>query len=129
VQHDASSSVLNRLASELIVQETCYARLKKHDEMVLGAVEQRVFAPDRLAALLKATIEHSQSGLAALEEEMTQQNASLKEAKAGLKRLYDLVETGAMDVDDPLLKERITDLKLQIREARCESRRCSSAAR
>jgi hypothetical protein len=49
------------------------------------------------------------------------------EAEAKLKRLYDAIETGIADVSDPLLKERVTELKSVRDQARADAERTEGA--
>src|SRR5437899_5484027 len=49
------------------------------------------------------------------------------EAEAKLKRLYDAIENGIADVSDPLLKERVTELKAIRDQARADAERAEGA--
>jgi site-specific DNA recombinase len=49
------------------------------------------------------------------------------EAEAKLKRLYDAIENGIADVSDPLLKERVTELKSVRDQARADAERAEGA--
>jgi site-specific DNA recombinase len=49
------------------------------------------------------------------------------EAEAKLKRLYDAIENGIADVSDPLLKERVTELKSVREQARADAERAAGA--
>jgi len=49
------------------------------------------------------------------------------EAEAKLKRLYDAIENGVADVSDPLLKERVTELKAVRDQARADAERAEGA--
>ncbi|RZM99335.1 hypothetical protein CWO91_36095 [Bradyrhizobium genosp. SA-3] len=44
-----------------------------------------------------------------------------------LKRLYDAIENGVADVSDPLLKERVTELKSIRDQARADAERAKGA--
>ena len=88
-------------------------RMDEIDELVLQAVEERVFEPSRLKLLLGGMFERSASGKAALSAEIERQRKALLDATARLQRIYESIETGLTDIHDPLLKERIECLKLQ----------------
>lgn len=49
------------------------------------------------------------------------------EADVRLKRLYDAIERGLADLDDPALKDRITELKATRDQARVDAERASIA--
>ena len=49
------------------------------------------------------------------------------EADAKLKRLYDAIENGIADVSDPMLKERVTELKAIRDQARADAERAEGA--
>src|SRR4029453_12075106 len=49
------------------------------------------------------------------------------EAEARLKRLYDAIENGIADVSDPMLKERVTELKAIRDQARADAERAEGA--
>src|SRR5262249_57794418 len=49
------------------------------------------------------------------------------EADAKLKRLYDAIESGVADLADPLLKDRIAELKATRDQARADAERAEGA--
>jgi site-specific DNA recombinase len=49
------------------------------------------------------------------------------EADAKLKRLYDAIESGIADLGDPMLKDRITELKATRDQARADAERAEGA--
>jgi site-specific DNA recombinase len=49
------------------------------------------------------------------------------EAEAKLKRLYDAIESGIADLTDPMLKDRITELKAVRDQARADAERAQEA--
>jgi site-specific DNA recombinase len=49
------------------------------------------------------------------------------EAEAKLKRLYDAIENGIADVSDPMLKERVTELRAIRDQARADAERAEGA--
>lgn len=91
-------------------------RMDKVDEIVLKAVEEHVFAPDRLTALLGAMTDRTDDTRQQLEAEIDRQRIATTEAQARLDRLYDAVEAGVAEVRDPKFKARVDLAKLQIRE-------------
>ena len=87
--------------------------MDKIDEVILQAVEDRVFEPSRLALLLGEMFDRSAAGKASLGVEIERQRKALLDATTRLRRIYDSIETGLTDIHDPLLKDRIDGLKLQ----------------
>jgi site-specific DNA recombinase len=49
------------------------------------------------------------------------------EAEAKLKRLYDAIENGIADVSDPMLKERVTELRAIRDQALADAERAEGA--
>jgi len=49
------------------------------------------------------------------------------EADAKLKRLYDAIENGIADVSDPVLKDRVTELRAIRDQARADAERAEDA--
>ena len=49
------------------------------------------------------------------------------EADAELKRLYDAIENGVADLTDPMLKDRIAELKVIRDQARADANRAEDA--
>jgi site-specific DNA recombinase len=88
-------------------------RMDKADEIVLKAVEERVFEPSRLVILLGKMFDRSEAGRDSLNTEIQRQRAVLNDATSRLRRIYDAIETGLTDIHDPLIKERVDGLKLQ----------------
>lgn len=88
-------------------------RMDKIDEIVLKAVEEKVFEPSRLAILLGTMFDRSEAGREKIGAEILRQRASLTDATSRLRRIYDAIEAGLTDIHDPLIKERVDGLKLQ----------------
>ena len=106
-------------------------RMDKIDALVIGAVEEQVFAPQRLIAILEAMTDRSNDTRQQLETEISRQRAAVTESQARLDRLYDAIEAGVAELHDPRFKERVDLAKLQIREgvATLDSLRQRSTAR
>lgn len=91
-------------------------RIDKVDEMVISAVEDQVFAPQRLIAILEAMTERTDDTRQQLETEIDRQRVATTEAQSRLDRLYDAIEAGVAELLDPKFKQRIDLAKQQIRE-------------
>lgn len=92
-------------------------KMENIDAAVLKAVSDRVFAAARLRTILQAMLDQSNGSRAAVEAEIAQHRAARTDATTRLRRLYDTIEAGIADLDDPELKQRIDLAKLQVREA------------
>lgn len=91
-------------------------RMDRIDELVLKAVEEQVFAPDRLIPILQAMTERTDDTRQQLETEIDRQRIAVTEAQSRLDRLYDAIEAGIAELHDPRFRERVDLAKLQIRE-------------
>lgn len=88
-------------------------RMDKIDEIVLKAVEEKVFEPSRLAILLGSMFDRSEAGREKIDAEILRQRAAITDATSRLRRIYDAIESGLTDIHDPPIKERVDGLKLQ----------------
>lgn len=101
--------------------------MEKLDSVVAEHIEQRLLQPKRLEEVLSAVLyrrkeraERRTAHIAGLRKRAT-------EAEAKLKRLYDAIENGIADVSDPMLKERVTELKSVRDQARPDAVRAEGA--
>ena len=87
--------------------------MDKLDGIVLEHIGSKIFDPERLETVLQTYIEAQASGTALRKERLRQLRQSKSDVEASKMRLITLVENGTMEPDDPSLKERMTQLKLQ----------------
>ena len=78
----------------------------KLDHLVLTALKGRLFQPERLEALLTSLVQRQARSNREVSQRIKDLQAVAAEAEEKLKRLYALVEDGAMQIDD-LLRQRI----------------------
>lgn len=97
------------------------------DNLVAEYIERRSLQPQRLERLLSHVLdrrteraEHRRSHIAELRKRAA-------EADAKLKRLYDAIENGIADLSDPMLKDRIGELKATRDQARLDAERAEDA--
>ena len=88
-------------------------RMDRLDGMVLDHLSERLFEPERLSQLLGAYIENAQDGQAKAKERLRQAREARGDVEARISRLLALVEAGAMEPNDPDLKDRLVGLRLQ----------------
>lgn len=82
------------------------------DALVLGALETRLFAPERLAEVLGALIARRAARAKAVDGRLVALQAEVAGAEERLRRLYRMVEEGVADLDD-LLGERVAALRAE----------------
>jgi site-specific DNA recombinase len=101
--------------------------MDKLDSMVAEHIEHRLLQPKRLEQILSRVLDRREE----LAERRTAHIAELRkrasEAEAKLKRLYYAIEDGIADVSDPMLKERVTELKAVRDQARADAERAEGA--
>ena len=98
------------------------------DRLVLAALDTRLFAPERLTALLSALIERRADRAAALDSRLVGLQEEVAAAEEKLRRLYRLVEEDEAETDD-ILTERITMLKAERARAKAALDRARGSTR
>ena len=93
-------------------------RMEIIDDLVISQLEARVFNPDRLKALLRSMIDHSQEGHRILDQEIERQILAIRKAEQAVRNLGQFIandETGDA-ANDPTLLNQYKGLKLQLSE-------------
>jgi site-specific DNA recombinase len=67
--------------------------------------------PKRLEEVLSAVLHRRKERAERRSAHIAELRKRATEAEAKFKRLYDAIENGIADVSDPMLKERVTELK------------------
>src|SRR6202521_2236766 len=101
--------------------------MEKLDTLVAGHIEHRLLAPERLEEVLASVLDRRQERTERRREHIAELNKRAVEADLRLKRLYDAIETGAADLGDPGLKERMAGLKAVRDQARADAERAEGA--
>ena len=89
-------------------------RMEKLDAIVLGALEERVLAPERLLKLLSAFLEKSDESDQRRREELALLRGARTKSEGALNRLYELVESGLALPSDRDFAERLTHHRQRI---------------
>ena len=89
-------------------------RMEKLDSIVLGALEQKVLAPERLPELLNAFLEKSDESDQRRREELALFRAARTNSESALNRLYELAEQGLASPSDRDFAERLTHHRQRI---------------
>jgi site-specific DNA recombinase len=88
-------------------------RMDKLDGQVLTMLSDRVFQPQRLAAMLGEYVKTNAANDNARKEQLRQAKERRGDINASIVRLVDMVERGIMTPDDPTIAERMSKLRLQ----------------
>ena len=97
--------------------------MDKLDDLVASHLEERLLQPDRLETILGTVLDRRQERSERQREHIAELNRRAAESEARLKRLYDAIEAGVVDLDDPALKDRIDGLKAIRDQARADAER------
>ena len=85
--------------------------MEKLDDLVAEHIADRLLQPERLEEILASVLDRRQERAERRREHIAELNKRAAETDLRLKRLYDAIEAGVADLDDPALKERIASLK------------------
>ncbi|HEY0122500.1 MAG TPA: hypothetical protein VGC14_12205 [Rhizobium sp.] len=94
--------------------------------MVVSHIEERLLDPARLEKLLGSILGRREDQAERRREHIASLQRQATESESRLKRLYDAIESGVADLDDPALKERIAGLKVLRDQARADSDRAQA---
>jgi site-specific DNA recombinase len=93
------------------------------NEAVVDHLEARLLDPVRLEALMDQILERREEWVNQRREHVADLERRATEAEAKLKRIYDAIENGVIDVSDPSLKDRIAELTATRDQAKGDSER------
>ena len=91
-------------------------RMEKLDGLILDEMAQQLFAADRLMVLLKEYLDRSEVAQSGRREKLRLLRAEVTEIDGRLRNLLAMVEAGAMQPDDPILAERVAQIRLHRQE-------------
>ena len=97
------------------------------DHLVAEHLERRLLEPERLRVLLSIHLDRREERDARRRELASELTNRASAAEARLKRLYDAIESGVADLEDPSLKTRIEELKATRDQARIDAERARAA--
>ncbi|HET7887165.1 MAG TPA: zinc ribbon domain-containing protein [Bradyrhizobium sp.] len=101
--------------------------MEKLDNLVAEYIEQRLLQPKRLEQLLSHVLDRRSERAERRRSHIAELRKRAAEAYAKLKRLYDAIENGIADLSDPMLKDRIAELKTTRDQARLDAERAEEA--
>ena len=97
------------------------------DDLVLTALKENMFTPERLTELLSAIAARRRERTAAVDRRLASLKSQVVDAEDRLKRLYRGIEEGIVELDD-LLRERIVELKADREKAQAAYDHAASQA-
>ncbi len=101
--------------------------MEKLDTVVAEYIEQRLLQPKRLDQLLSHVLDRRTERAERRKSHIAELRKRAAEADTKLKRLYDAIESGIADLSDPMLKDRIGELKATRDQARLDAERAEDA--
>lgn len=101
--------------------------MSKLDDLVASHMEERLLQPDRLKTILASLLDRRQERTERRREHLAELKRRITETDQRLNRLYDAIETGAVDLNDSALKERIVGLKALRDQATADAERTQIA--
>ncbi|MGO8915152.1 MAG: hypothetical protein ACLQJR_04525 [Stellaceae bacterium] len=85
--------------------------MEKLDSLVAEHIADRLLQPERLEEILASILDRRHERAERQRVHIAELNKRATETDLRLKRLYDAIEAGVANLDDPALKERIGALK------------------
>ena len=100
--------------------------MEKLDDLVARHLEEQLLQLERLETVLAAALDRREEHGERRREHIAELNERAAESELRLKRLYDAIEAGVADLDDPALKDRIDGLKAIRDQARIDAERAQA---
>ncbi len=100
--------------------------MEKLDDLVVNHLEKQLLRPERLEMILAAALDRREEHAERRREHIAELNKRSAESELRLKRLYDAIESGVADLNDPALKDRIDGLKAIRDQAKVDSDRAQA---
>jgi site-specific DNA recombinase len=101
--------------------------MDKLDSLVADHIERRLLQPARLERILSSVLDRRKERAERRTAHIAELRKRAAEADAKLKRLYDAIENGIADLADPMLKDRVAELKAIRDQARADAERAEDA--
>jgi site-specific DNA recombinase len=101
--------------------------MDKLDHVVADHIEHRLLQPKRLEQILSSVLDRREERAERRTAHIAELRKRASEADAKLKRLYGAIEHGVADLSDPMLKDRIAELKAISDQARADAKRAEDA--
>jgi site-specific DNA recombinase len=90
-------------------------------------IERRLLQPARLAEILSSALHRPEERAGRRASHIAELRKRVSEVDAKLRRLYDAIENGVADLADPVLKDRVAELKAIRDQAYADAERADGA--
>jgi len=100
--------------------------MEKLDDLVANHLESQLIQPERLETVLAAALDRREEHAERRREHIAELNKRAAESELRLKRLYDAIEAGVADLNDPALKDQIEGLKAIRDQAKADADRAQA---
>ncbi len=97
--------------------------MEKLDGLVAEHIADRLLQPERLEEILSSVLDRRQERAERRRAHIAELSKRATETDLRLKRLYDAIEAGVADLDDPALKGRVASLKAIRDQAQADAAR------
>src|SRR6185437_9828273 len=94
--------------------------------LIAEHIADRLLQPKRLEEVLASVLDRRQERAERRREHVAELNKRAAETDLQLKRLYDAIEAGVADLNDPALKERVASLKAIRDQAQADAARAAA---
>jgi site-specific DNA recombinase len=101
--------------------------MDKLDRVVAEHIEHRLLQSKRLEEILSSVLDRREERAERRSAHIAELRKRASEADAKLKRLYDAIENGVADLSDPMLEDRVAELKAIRDQARADAERAQEA--
>lgn len=101
--------------------------MDKLDHLVADHLESRLLQPKRLETVLASVIDRRQERTERRREHLAELHRRITEIDQRLGRLYDAIESGMVDKDDTMARERMASLKAMRDQAAADAERTQLA--
>jgi site-specific DNA recombinase len=100
--------------------------MEKLDRVVADHIEQGLLQPKRLEEILSSVLQRREERAERRTTHIAELRKRASETDAKLKRLYDAIENGIADLSDPMLRDRVGELKAIRDQARADAERAQN---
>ena len=102
-------------------------RMDRLDRAVIDHLERRILDPERLSVLLEQLLDRREEWVERRRNHIAELNKRATESEAKLKRLYEAIENGLINMADLSLKDRIAELTAIRDQAQADAERAQAA--
>ena len=97
------------------------------DDLVANHLEKRILHPERLATILETVLDRRHERAERRRGHLSELKRKITETDQRLNRLYDAIEAGVTDINDPALKDRMAGLKAIKEQASTDAERIEAS--